>query len=152
MSAAAESDTVLSLPSGMPAPPAEAEEELPAVAAVRSTIVCADDDPQELERLRRLLSEEGFEVFACPSAPATLECIWERLPDVLIVEPMMASMAGVALCRQLRAHPETERLPIVLHTARSIPADTGWYDCVCAKPAERSALLLVVRTLLMERP
>jgi DNA-binding response OmpR family regulator len=128
-------------------------DESPELTVIRATIVCADDDPQALERLQVLLTQEGFEVFPCASAPAALECIWERLPDLLIIDPMMAHMAGLALCKQLRANPETERLPILLHTATALPAtEGGLYDCVCAKPAQLRALLLVIRTLLMERP
>jgi CheY-like chemotaxis protein len=59
---------------------------------------------------------------------------------------------GLELCRRLRAAPETEHIPIVLHTAATAPTDQSLYNCVCSKPAERSALLLVIRTLLMVRP
>jgi len=120
---------------------------------LKATIVCADDDPTALERLRILLTEEGFEVLVRESTSATLECLWERLPDLLIIDPMMARMAGYELCKQVRTHPETERVPIILHTTASVPAeDAGSYDCVCAKPADRSVLLLAIRTLLMSRP
>jgi chemotaxis family two-component system response regulator PixH len=119
---------------------------------LKATIVCADDDPTALERLRLLLTEEGFEVLTRESTSGTLECMWERLPDLVIIDPMMARMAGYELCKQLRTHPETERVPIVLHTTAPVPADKGWYDCVCSKPADRSVLLLAIRTLLMVRP
>jgi PleD family two-component response regulator len=120
-------------------------------ALLKATIVCADDDPTALERLRVLLTQEGFEVLVRESTSATLECMWERLPDLLIIDPMMARMAGYDLCKQLRTHPETERVPIVLHTTASVHADKGLYDCACAKPADRSVLLLAIRTLLMAR-
>lgn len=122
------------------------------VGLFKSTIVCADDDSAALERLRLMLTPEGYEVLARGSTSATLECMWERLPDLLIIDPMMACMGGYQLCPQLRSHPETERIPIVFHTTLSPPAEKGLYDCICAKPAERSILLLAIRTLLMAGP
>jgi len=118
----------------------------------KATIVCADDDPTTLERLGGLLTQEGFEVLTRASVSATLECMWARLPDLLIIDPTMDNMAGYELCKQLRTHPETERVPIVLHTTGALPADQGLYNCVCAKPADGGALLLAIRTLLMDRP
>ena len=61
-----------------------------------------------------------------------LECVWAHLPDVLLVDPMMEGMSGFDLCRQVRKHPETERIPIVLHTATAAGEPQGLYDCLCA--------------------
>ena len=120
--------------------------------ALQATIVCVDEDPVALERLRVLLTEAGLEVIAMSDGAAALERIWQRLPDLLILDPMMDNMVGLELCRRLRAAPETNHIPIVLHTAATAPTDQSLYNCVCSKPAERSALLLVIRTLLMVRP
>ena len=117
----------------------------------KGTIVCADDDPITLEQLQTRLTQEGFEVLTRASTSATLECMWERLPDLLIIDPMMGRMTGYELCKQLRTHPETERVPIILHTRGELPEDNALYDCVCVKPADGSALLLAIRMLLMAR-
>jgi len=122
------------------------------VNLAKGTIICADDDPSTLERLQGLLSQEGFEVLTRASTLATLECMWKRLPDLLIIDPTIGHMAGYKLCKQLRSNPETERVPIVLHTTGDLPEDRGSYDCVCAKPVDGSVLLLAIRTLLMTRP
>ena len=115
------------------------------------TIVCVDEDLGSLEFLRSLLTPEGFDVVTLSSAPLALERIWERLPDLLIVDPMMADGAGGELCKKVRAHPETCRIPIILHTAAAqLPEEVG--NCVCAKPTDPRALVEAVRTLLMARP
>jgi PleD family two-component response regulator len=129
--------------------PLEAAIQAPKVSASKATIVCVDEDPTALERLRMVLTEESFEVVAVSGAGVALEYIWKRVPDLLVIDPMMDSMAGFDLCRRLRAHPETDHIPIVLHTAAPAPTEASLYDCVCSKPAERSALLLVIRTLLL---
>jgi PleD family two-component response regulator len=130
----------------------ESSDGAPLSLQLKATVVCADDDLGSLERLRLLLSREGFDVLASSDPSAALECIWKRLPDLMIIDPMMASGSGFGLCRRMRTHPETERIPIVLHTAAPAPTETRLFDCICVKPAERSVLLLAIRTLLMSRP
>jgi CheY-like chemotaxis protein len=117
---------------------------------VNATIVCVDEDLGTLEFLRSLLTPEGFDVVTLSSAPLALERIWERLPDLLIVDPLMADGAGGELCQTMRTHPETCRVPIILLTAAAqVPEAMG--NCVCAKPTDPSAIVQAVRTLLMAR-
>jgi PleD family two-component response regulator len=128
------------------------DEEFEKFLSREATIACVDDDPTALERLRMILAAGGFETIAISNLPTALDRIWERLPDLIILDPMMGNMRGLELCRQLRAHPETEHIPIVLHTTAAAPEEAGLYNCVCAKPVDSAALLLLVRTLLMVRP
>jgi CheY-like chemotaxis protein len=61
-------------------------------------------------------------------------------------------MAGGALCKKVRTHPETCRIPIILHTAAAQVAEEAMGNCVCAKPPDPSTLVKAVRTLLIARP
>jgi PleD family two-component response regulator len=135
---------------GRPSP--GSDEEFEKFLARKTTIVCVDGDPTALERLRTILSAGGFETVAISNVSTALDQIWECLPHLIIVDPVTCNMRGLELCRQLRAHPETDDIPIVLHTALAVPEEAGLYDCICAKPVESRTLLLLVRTLLMVRP
>lgn len=127
------------------------EEPTPGVF-LNATIVCVDEDPGALEFLRSVLTPEGFDVITLASVPLALERIWERLPDLLIIDPLMADGAGGELCKEVRTHPETCRLPIILHTAAGQVPEEAMGNCVCAKPTDPSTLVEAVRTLLMARP
>lgn len=131
--------------------PELSEEATPRVA-VKATIVCVDEDPGSLEFLGSVLIPEGFDVVTLSSAPRALELIWERLPDLLIVDPLMADGAGGELCKKVRTHPETCRIPIILYTTADQAPEEGICSCVFAKPADPSTLVGAVRTLLMARP
>jgi PleD family two-component response regulator len=132
-------------------PPASPDKEFEKFLARKPTIVCVDGDRTALERVRTILSADGFETVAISKVSTALDRIWECLPDLIIMDPMTCNMRGLELCRQLRAHPETDDIPIVLHTALAVPEEAGLYNCICAKPVESRALLLLVRTLLMVR-
>jgi CheY-like chemotaxis protein len=133
-------------------PVPELSEEPTAGIFLNATIVCVDEDPGSLEFLRSLLTPEGFDVVTFSSAPLALERIWERLPDPLIVDPLMVDDAGGELCKKVRTHPETCGIPIILHTAAAQVPEEAMGNCVCTKPTDPSTLVEAVRTLLIARP
>ncbi|TIP31969.1 MAG: response regulator, partial [Mesorhizobium sp.] len=44
-------------------------------------------------------------------------------PDLLVLDWMVPAVSGIELCRRLRMRPETERLPIIMLTARGEESD-----------------------------
>ena len=47
----------------------------------------------------------------------------ENVPDLLVLDWMLPAVSGIELCRRLRMRPETERLPIIMLTARGEESD-----------------------------
>ena len=120
----------------------------PSVAPSRGTILTVDDDPDALTLLRLLLQGEGFEVLGALSASAALQCVRQRLPDLIITDLSMPGMTGHELCRQLRATSDTRHIPIVVHSADVVPSTDPLYDRAFQKPADFNALLGTVHRLL----
>ncbi len=114
----------------------------------RGTILTVDDDPDALTLLRLLLRSEGFEVLAATSGPAALQCMRQRMPDLIITDFTMPGMTGRELCRHLRESSETRGIPIVVHTAESVPLTDPLYDRAFRKPTDFNALLSTVHRLL----
>jgi CheY-like chemotaxis protein len=114
----------------------------------RGTILTVDDDPDALTLLRLLLRSEGFEVLAAMSGEAALQCVRQRMPDLIITDCNMPGMTGIDLCRQLRDSNETRHIPIIVHTAESVPETHPLYDRGFRKPADFSALLSTLYRLL----
>ncbi len=112
-------------------------------------ILVVDDEPDTLATLHVVLSMLGFEVVTARSGREALECVENRLPELIITDSTMPSMSGLELCRVLRASQRTRRIPIVLHTAADLPDDVPrLYDRIITKPADIDALSKVIRELL----
>ncbi|MGO7457904.1 response regulator, partial [Rhizobium ruizarguesonis] len=68
--------------------------------------------------LRDNLEAEGCEVDTILWGDEAEVRFKERTPDLLILDWMLPGVSGIELCRRMRMRPETERLPIIMLTAR----------------------------------
>ncbi len=116
-------------------------------------ILVVDDEPDLLELVRINLSQAGFEVETAETGQAGLAAVREQAPDLLVLDLMLPDIPGTEVCRQLRADPRFESLPVVMLTARSEEVDrvVGFElgaDDYVAKPFSPRELTLRVRAIL----
>src|SRR5215203_1459589 len=80
-------------------------------------LIVEDEEPLTL-LLRYNLESEGYEVDTAARGDEGETRLKESVPDLLVLDWMLPGMSGIELCRRLRARPDTERLPIIMLTAR----------------------------------
>lgn len=83
------------------------------------TILLVDDEPHVLEVLRVTLEDLGFALLEAEDGPRALQLAREQKPDLVILDVMLPTMSGLDVCRALHEARDTERIPIILLTARS---------------------------------
>ncbi|MDQ6437813.1 phosphate regulon transcriptional regulator PhoB [Mesorhizobium sp. LHD-90] len=85
-------------------------------------MVVEDEEPLGV-LLRYNLESEGYQVEVVGRGDEAEIRLQENVPDLLVLDWMLPAVSGIELCRRLRMRPETERLPIIMLTARGEESD-----------------------------
>jgi pilus assembly protein CpaE len=77
-------------------------------------ILLADDDPMLQKLIANTLKLEHHEVIVAVNGQEALDLIRSEKPDLVILDIMMPVINGFDVCTELRRHPETETLPVIM--------------------------------------
>ncbi|MGB3390332.1 MAG: phosphate regulon transcriptional regulator PhoB [Pseudaminobacter sp.] len=115
-------------------------------------MVVEDEEPLGV-LLRYNLESEGYQVEVITRGDEAEIRLQENVPDLLVLDWMLPAVSGIELCRRLRMRPETERLPVIMLTARGEESDrvrglsTGADDYL-VKPFSTPEFMARVKALL----
>ncbi len=111
-------------------------------------ILAADDDPAILEVLTFMLEDAGYDVKTTVNGQ-TEQMAQEFLPDLILLDIWMAGSDGRTICKSLKSHKLTQRIPIIIISANKdttrIAKEIGADDFL-SKPFEMEELLQKVKT------
>lgn len=116
-------------------------------------VVIAEDDQALREILNYNLKKRGFDVRNASNGEEAMLLIKESIPHLLLLDWMMPPPSGIQICRQIRKNKSTNKLPIIILTARGEQDDKvlgleAGADDYIVKPFSPSELLARIRALL----
>ena len=83
-------------------------------------VVAIDDDPQAVALVEAMLEPEGYHVLGAGDGEEGVELVRRTQPAVVLVDLLMPGVDGFSVVDQLRAAEETEAIPIVVLTSKTM--------------------------------
>jgi two-component system, OmpR family, alkaline phosphatase synthesis response regulator PhoP len=117
------------------------------------TILVVEDEDDVVELLRYNLTRNGYRVEVAMTGPDAVSKAPSLQPDLILLDLMLPGMDGLEVCRTLKKDGRTERIPIIMVTAKGDEADVvaglemGADDYI-SKPFSNRVLLARVRAVL----
>jgi DNA-binding response OmpR family regulator len=116
-------------------------------------ILVVDDQPINVQLLKRKLEKEGIEILTAYSGQEALDQVAQTKPDLILLDVMMPDMDGIEVCERLQADDASRHIPIIFVTARNSKEGkieglgVGGVDYI-TKPLDLDETLARVRTQL----
>ena len=89
----------------------------------RRKVVVIEDEPDILEVIDYNLTREGFAVFAASSGDEGLKAILREAPDLVLLDLLLPGLDGIEVCRKLKMDPVTQKIPIIMVSAKGEESD-----------------------------
>jgi CheY-like chemotaxis protein len=113
-------------------------------------VLVVDDDAEVLDFLEVLLSLESISTVRADDAESALRILADGPVGLVLVDIAMPGLDGLELCRRIRAAPATQKLPVVVLSAR--PGQVAESEAMAAganhflhKPFDNDVLVKLVR-------
>lgn len=117
-------------------------------------VLVVEDDADGRSRMAETLRGSGLRVLAVGRGREGLRLALELTPDLVVLGHRLHDITGDEICRELRAHPASAGVPIVILSAspESISATdrSAGPDVVLARPCGFDTILATARVLLRD--
>jgi CheY-like chemotaxis protein len=118
-----------------------------------TTILCVEDNEDNLFMLQRRLTRAGFEVKVAMDGKQSVQWAKTLLPDLIVMDLNLPGLDGFEATRQLKGQPETKHIPIIVLSAhdreknreKALAAGCDEFE---TKPTDFDILVRKIRSLL----
>lgn len=86
-------------------------------------VYCVDDDNTIRDIEIYALRQTGFEARGFADGPSMLAALDEEIPALIVLDIMMPGMDGMEVLRTLRSRSDTQRVPVIMATAKGMEMD-----------------------------
>ncbi len=98
-------------------------EEIHCMASNPKTVLIIEDEADAADLFAEMMRVSGFRVLKTTRSAPALAMMTAEKPDVVILDIMMPETSGLDILREMRVTPELEKIPVVVVSAKGMPAD-----------------------------
>jgi two-component system, cell cycle response regulator DivK len=125
------------------------------IAVSSQRVLVVDDLEEQRDIYTSILRHHGYTVLEATSGDEAIRQAREGLPDVILLDIMLAGTDGIAVADHLKADPATAHIPIVALTVLGSPEDESraleaGVENYLVKPCLPADILAEVRRLIGE--
>jgi two-component system cell cycle response regulator DivK len=119
-------------------------------------ILIVEDNEKNMKLVRDVLQAKGYATIEALTGEDGVRLAIERKPDLILMDIQLPGINGIEALRQLRANPETAKIPVVAVTASVMQHDRkhiteAGFDGYLGKPINLKEFLETVRSMLDSR-
>lgn len=89
----------------------------------QKTVLIIEDEEDAAELFAEMMRVSGFRVIKTASSAPAIAMMTAEKPDVILLDIMMPEISGLDILRQMRRDPELANIPVVVVSAKGMPAD-----------------------------
>jgi DNA-binding response OmpR family regulator len=93
------------------------------MANVNKKIVIVEDELDTAEMFAEMMRLSGYTVLTSFGGAPAISLISHEKPDAVILDVMMPDLSGLEVVRYLRRDPRLAHIPVIIVSARGLPAD-----------------------------
>lgn len=114
-------------------------------------ILIVDDDEEVLDTIQLVLEIGGYDVEPLNDAAFVFERIDDFEPDLILLDIVLGKIDGRVVCSQLKEHPDTKKIPILMMSGLYSDSEVNNMDCApddfMQKPFKMDVLLEKIEKL-----
>jgi len=92
-------------------------------AMAQKTVFIIEDEEDAAELFSEMMRVSGFRVLTTSKGKPAISMMTEDKPDLVLLDIMMPEISGLDILRQMQRDPNLSDIPVIVLTAKSMPAD-----------------------------
>jgi len=86
-------------------------------------VMIIEDEEDAAELFAEMMRVSGYRVFKTSKSEPAIEMMTAEKPDIILLDIMMPEVSGLDILRAMRRDPALANIPVILITAKGMPAD-----------------------------
>jgi twitching motility two-component system response regulator PilH len=117
----------------------------------KSKVMIVEDSPVDLQRLKKIVSDAGYQVITATNGAEAFQKAKAYRPDVIFMDVVMEGVDGFEACRNIVQDKDLSDIPVVFVTSKNQKVDRVWGEIqggkgMISKPYTDSQILEAINS------